>query len=488
MRIADENGIVTDKRKLMAWLALLLGAGFIVTSFASYSVSRDAIRQSIIANELPLTSKNVYLELQKDLMQPLLISSMMANHVSRNDWIAQSEKQSGQIGQFLREVRSSYGVATSFFIPAKSRVYYNAHGAARRLRPDAPGDAWYFRVRDMQTPYEINFDYDQDNHDLLTFFANYRVLDDKRNFIGVTGVGLTVETIKGLIDDYQKRYDRKVYFTNTHGSVILSGSDSGLAGKNIRELTGLEAGAVHAQVLRDGSFQYSRDDRLNFLSAWFIPELNWYLFVEKTDTEALLATRETFRANLIISLAVTALVLLLTHIVISRYQRRLEVMATTDSLTGLPNRRMFEMLIKIAISGAERRRESLAILLLDIDHFKSVNDRYGHLAGDSIIRDVGEISQRLLRDSDILCRWGGEEYAAILKGCDLDNARLLAEKFCTTIRRHDFRHGGEPITLTVSCGVAQYNANETPGQWFWRVDSALYAAKKTGRNRVCAAA
>ncbi|MDR2839604.1 MAG: sensor domain-containing diguanylate cyclase [Azonexus sp.] len=477
----------TDKNKLSIWLALLLGLGFIGTSLLSYVMYRDAIRESIIVNELPLTSKNVYLELQKDLLRPNLIASMMANDPLLQDLMRREDKNARQIASYLQEVKAHYAVTTSFFISEKSRIYYYADGILKKVSPNEPRDAWYFRVREMAAPYEMSLDPDLANRDAISIFANYRVLDNKGEFLGVAGVGLTEETIKQLIRDYEARYNRIVYFADADGKITLSGGDAGLDGKNIHDLTGRDVQAINLQVLREGVFRYGQDGRMHFLNTWLIPELNWYLVVEKTDEDALAATRETLYVNLAVSLAVMALVLLLTNMVINRYQKQLEEMATTDKLSGLPNRRSFDLIARQVMHGAQRTQEALAIMLLDIDHFKEVNDRYGHLAGDEIIREVANTVKGAMRHSDILSRWGGEEYVALFKGCDRENARLLAEKFRAAIATRQFTHDGQTITLTVSCGVAQYDGLETLEQWFARADRALYEAKQTGRNRVCVA-
>ncbi|MDR2838220.1 MAG: sensor domain-containing diguanylate cyclase [Azonexus sp.] len=481
-----------DKHRLIVSLALLLGIGFIGTSLASYFVSQNAIRESIIATELPLTSSHIYSEMQKDLIRPILISSMMAHDTFLCDWVTSGEKSPEQIEEYLQAVKSSNddkGGIVTFFGSEKSRLHYHSgRSILRKLNPDESRDAWYFRTRNLREPYEINFDPDFDNRGALTIFVNYRVLDKNGALIGVTGVGLTENTMQQLINDFQTRYQSHVYFTDAGGKVILSAKDSGMMGKNIREATGMDVRATHEQAQRDGVLRYKKDGRLHFLNVWFIPELNWYLFVEKMDDAALFATRETLYVNLAISLVVTVLVLLLTNMVIGRYQRRLEEMAATDTLSGLPNRRVFDLMAQQVIDGARRTGEPLSIMLLDIDHFKRINDRYGHLAGDETIRKIADTLKKMLRHSDILSRWGGEEYVVLFKGCELDYALILTEKFRAAIEARDFSYSGQHIALTVSCGVAQYDQKETLSQWFDRADHALYQAKQAGRNRVCVAA
>lgn len=478
------GGHTADKRKLIILLGLLLGAGFIVTTLVSYFVSRGSIRESIVVNELPLTSDNIYSEIQKDLVRPIFISSMMASDTFLRDWVLAGEKDLGKMGKYLKEVKTRYGLFTSFFVSERSHAYYYADGILKTVKQDEPRDLWYSRVRGMERPYEINVDPDLANRDALTIFVNYRVFDYSGNFIGATGVGLTVDAVRKLIGDYQQRYRRNIFFTDAGGNIVLLGSGAENAAKNIRDIPGLGGQAGRILAERRGTFQYQSGGRLHLLNVRFIPELNWFLFVEKAEDEALFEIRKTLYMNLAISLAVMIVVLMLTNLTINRYQRTLEKMATTDKLTGVANRQAFELIAERALRDAHRTRESLSVILIDIDHFKEINDRLGHLTGDAVIQAVAQAIQDMLRESDLVCRWGGEEFLVLLKSCDAASAQVLAEKFRAGVGALRFSHGGDSMGVTASFGIAQYNGSETMEQVFGRADQALYAAKRAGRDRV----
>ncbi len=477
-------GLLNDKRKLMTLLSLLLSTGFMLTSLVSYFVSKASIRESIVVNELPLTSDNIYSEIQKDLVRPIFIASMMASDTFVRDWVLHGEQGVGQMSNYLKEVKTRYGTFTSFFVSEKSRIYYYADGILKTVKQDEPRDAWYFRVRGLKTPYEINVDPDLANRDALTIFINYQVFDYGKNFIGATGVGLTVDAVRHLINDYQKRYGRNIYFVDGKGNFILYGNKSNNAGSNIRQTPGLDAIADAILKTHSGSFEYNHDNKAYLLNVRWIPELNWYLFVEKPEDAALFEIRKTLFVNIAICLLITGVVLLITNLTINRYQRKLEEMATSDKLTGLANRQAFEIIAEHALKETNRNSEPLSALLIDIDHFKHINDTHGHQAGDAVIHGVAQVAKACLRDSDSLCRWGGEEYLVLLKGCDLANARLLAEKLRQAIQEADFRHHDTPLQVTVSVGIAQYDGTENIDGLLARTDAALYASKEGGRNRI----
>lgn len=167
--------------------------------------------------------------------------------------------------------------------------------------------------------------------------------------------------------------------------------------------------------------------------------------------------------------------------------RELEEKNTQDALTGLKNRRFFDKKYLAEFRRSRRERSELSIVMLDIDHFKKVNDNYGHLAGDEVIRCVGRIiGDMLKRPSDAGCRYGGEEFALILPNTDTQGALQLAQRINERIEQTHITTDAGMIQITVSCGVytnvAELEMAQNAHVEF--ADQALYCAKQTGRNRV----
>ena len=159
----------------------------------------------------------------------------------------------------------------------------------------------------------------------------------------------------------------------------------------------------------------------------------------------------------------------------------LEQLAGTDRLTGLWNRRRMEEGSATLIALAGRRGDPLSLIFFDLDHFKRVNDVYGHATGDAVLVTVAEVVRGQLRASDFLARWGGEEFLVLAAGTRLDGAVALAEKIRTAIAATVFSGVG---SVTVSLGVAEYESGERLDGWIARGDEALYRAKEGGRNCV----
>jgi diguanylate cyclase (GGDEF)-like protein/hemerythrin-like metal-binding protein len=161
----------------------------------------------------------------------------------------------------------------------------------------------------------------------------------------------------------------------------------------------------------------------------------------------------------------------------------LERAAGTDRLTGLWNRRRFEEAAAMEISLARRRKGPVSLLLFDLDHFKRVNDTYGHATGDLVLVELVRNVREQLRESDALIRWGGEEFIVLTPATRLEGAMSLAEKIRVAVATHAFSQIGQ---MTVSIGVAEFTAGMNFDTWIHCADEALYQAKAEGRNRVLA--
>lgn len=164
--------------------------------------------------------------------------------------------------------------------------------------------------------------------------------------------------------------------------------------------------------------------------------------------------------------------------------RKMARLATTDSLTGLANRRAFFDRTDSARMLAARTRQPVALMMLDLDHFKSLNDRYGHAAGDDALCLFAATAQTTLREHDIMGRLGGEEFALLLPGTDLEGALQAAERLRLAVQGTPLPSAFEAYAMTVSIGVVAIEPHEHINAALARADHALYAAKNAGRNRV----
>lgn len=168
------------------------------------------------------------------------------------------------------------------------------------------------------------------------------------------------------------------------------------------------------------------------------------------------------------------------------YQDALQL-AQKDPLTGISNRSALDEVLHRELSHARRRNAHCAMLVLDIDHFKTVNDRYGHIIGDCALKAIAGMADNCKRDGDLLFRYGGEEFVILMRDTDRDGAQLLAERIRRCIAGNPFVCSGAELAMTVSIGVSMLADTDTPESLFARADQALYRAKHNGRNQVCLA-
>lgn len=165
----------------------------------------------------------------------------------------------------------------------------------------------------------------------------------------------------------------------------------------------------------------------------------------------------------------------------TRIEAQLQQLATTDSLTGLPNRRQFEANFALELERARRYHSGLALIMFDIDHFKNINDTYGHQVGDTVLSELSKLVAQELRVTDLLARWGGEEFLLLVLETGMEAACALAEKLRHTIEQHQFAAVPE---VTCSFGVTAYAVGDSSFDLLKRADDAMYLAKRKGRNRV----
>lgn len=165
------------------------------------------------------------------------------------------------------------------------------------------------------------------------------------------------------------------------------------------------------------------------------------------------------------------------------YQKALQA-AQMDSLTGINNRAAMDRSLEREVELSHRHDSSLSLLIIDIDHFKRVNDTHGHSAGDTVLKSMANCIKETMRTSDMLFRYGGEEFALLLSGTDIEGARQVGERIRNAVQTYPFVFDGKDLDMSVSIGVASLGRRDSASRLFDRADAALYQAKKGGRNQV----
>ena len=246
----------------------------------------------------------------------------------------------------------------------------------------------------------------------------------------------------------------------------------------MKNMRGEIIGAIQVLNKISGLFQKDDEDLLAALASQAAVALeNADLYTKLTELNLLLEQKVEERTVNLVS----------ANERLSVLNKELEQISITDSLTQTFNRRFFIERLRQEVKRVNRYGSSVSLLMIDIDHFKTVNDTHGHLAGDMVIGGVAGVIKERLRETDLLARYGGEEFALIATPMEKEGAKVLAERLRALVEETGFEHDGKRLSVTVSIGVSSWqpSTKEDFEDLIRRSDAALYRAKEQGRNRVC---
>ncbi len=469
---------LSDRFRILSSLSVVMLTAFIFISVVNYHVSRRYIREEIVNSALPLLRENILSEIHEDLMLPTQVASVMANDTFLRDWALGGEHNAEAVIQYLKKIHDEYGFFSTFFISHLSGTYYHHTGVFKKMNPDSPQDAWYYSFLESGLSMRLEVDSDELSPDSLTVFVNFCAYDQQDHALGVTGVGLRLESLAQLFASYQQLLGRTAYLVDTRGTVQVHPEQS-----KVRHATlaSLSSEGTAERVLRerikpvDVMYEGVEDD--GFLTARYIPEVDWFLVVQQTEDEAMTSARRNLLRTAVVGGMVTLAVLLVSLFTLRRFQAQLERQAVTDTLTGLPNRRSLEQKFTTLHSLLYRNGSSFSMAALDLNGFKDINDTYGHLTGDVLLQAFGRVVQSLLRASDTLSRWGGDEFILLISGSE-ETAALLIKRIRDRLAREPLaRVDGVDIFISTSCGLTEVRRNDTLDSAYVRADKAMYADK-----------
>ena len=317
-----------------------------------------------------------------------------------------------------------------------------------------------------------------------TVFINSLITDDSDKTLGVAGIGLSLKSIPKILNNYGNLYNRLIFFTDKNGRIIAQSSNSQINVENIHSIQ--EINQSFNDVLEEKSLELEINllaDKY-ILKSMHIPELDWWLFSLQNKSEAFSNVNKVLILSFVLNSSAILLTLFFISMSVRDYQKKIKYMATTDILTKIPNRYIFEYSVGKKISKHKRNPSQTTFLLIDIDHFKSINDSLGHLVGDETLIKSAATIKSIIREADEICRWGGEEFIILLNDCDVKQGFLLAEKIRKTFEKSVIALYPNGKPLTISIGVTELKNDDTLESLFHRVDLALYKAKSEGRNCV----
>lgn len=463
-------------------VGLLLGVS-VTGCVINYLKNVNDTQTQLLNTSLPLSVDNIYTEVQQRMIEPLLVSSLMAHDTFLRDWIMEGEKDVDSVARYLTQIQQKYDIFTTFLVSDKTKSYYHPRGIIDIINQQNSADKWYFDFKAQNEPYEINLDHNANLGDFLVMFINYKVMDYSDQMIGVTGVGVRLLNIEQMLGSFKSKYKYDVYFVDQTGEIMLYSKGLNKRG-NIHNIDGLRELQDAIKNGQKTQFEYHNKDGEYLLNTKYIEKLKLHLFVEINKKEYMDELKKTFYINLVISFLVTFLVTLIIAYTINLYQKQLVQLASEDVLTGLANRRKFNEVFEKVYKTYKKGTHSIVLLLIDIDDFKTINDTFGHLVGDETLVQIAKILRVHVRMSDMVARWGGEEFAILLSDVSKEHAHEIAQKICTSIREDETLKTLLQRSVTVSIGVGELSSLESEDGLIHKVDNALYEAKNAGKDQV----
>lgn len=480
--------IKTNPRgRLLVALVVILAIAFVGSSVLNYRLTRNAVHREILQTDLPLTMDNIYSELSAELVRPILVASSMALDTFLKDWVMDGEQDVARVQKYLLKISEKYDFFSAFFISSLTSNYYHFKGLHKQISPNDDHDVWYYRFIASGKEFDLDVDSDEAAGNILTIFINYRVVDSEGRLLGVTGVGVKVDSLATLVTSYLDTFKRKVYLADADGVIQVHENRTLIDSVNIADMEGLGdfADKILSRSVGYENSEYEIDGDRILLNVRYIEKMDWYLFVEHNETASLKTARMNFLRSMSIGLCATIFVILLTLATLDYYQRRVDELIDTDELTGLANRRKLEKQFVREVYHHSRDNRCFSLLLIDLDGFKEVNDVLGHVEGDSVLRTIAAEIKSVIRPTDTFARWGGDEFA-LLTASGIVDGMQMSERILASVVNIGWTDNGyddDPRRrVTASCGIAEFREGEELDALLQRADKALYKGKERGGN------
>ncbi|MGA2189558.1 MAG: diguanylate cyclase [Steroidobacteraceae bacterium] len=483
----DSQRYTASQIQITKW-SLVATATTLISGWALTQYLGDRYQHSVEAE----SSRDIDL-LGSLLDRETIVPEAVANAVARTPAVlgllTSRGVQDANLARSVLDLAIAASGAQYALVADASRSVVASSGARNGYGPDLPGDA--------SPKAGAQFAFDRATR-RLSYQASAPINAADGS---VAGEALLIRSLDALQVDLT-HFNRTCFLIDADGVVLMTNRPEmllrplwplpvGTRGALARQYGELGSRPILAQEMTDGTWTSGPDQR-EYVRRRFAARSQWSIVLAIPNSGIF--------ANRFLGIIVTLLMSIMTMIYLYGRERAirdhveteirlhlrglasgLQKKATTDPLTGVLNRFAFDEMLGREIADAKRHKTPISLLIYDIDHFKTVNDRHGHAVGDSILVEISRLVSTHLRLSDRLARWGGEEFVVLAPGCDRVAASQTAERLRALIFQTTFERVG---AVTASFGVAQYAHGDTADALFARADAALYRAKDCGRNRV----
>ena len=279
-----------------------------VVSLVNYKTTFSLVHNQIEKQSLPLALDNIYTDIQKQIIEPYLITSMMANDTFVKEWLL-SDGNPAKIEKYLLAIKSEYGLLSAILVHDKTKNYYTQNGFLETLHPDNRDNKWYFRFKDSSNDREINIDTNVKIDKSLIMFMNNKILDENKKLIGITSTGVKIASINRMLEMFKRKYHLEVYLFDDDANIILTQKNQ----KGVNTLDEIEEFKNHKETLlakESNMFQYQSANEKFIVNTKYIPEINLHILVKAKLSDFTGSINNTLYFSLFISIFTTIIVAL----------------------------------------------------------------------------------------------------------------------------------------------------------------------------------
>ncbi|MEM1402160.1 MAG: sensor domain-containing diguanylate cyclase [Pseudomonadota bacterium] len=459
------------QQRLTITLFLCLVLAVFVAAF--HAISNIVAEQSRLQQQ---ALSPVYKLVREELLRPLYIAETFATSVDFTTVMGEDNIDEVALLARLKKMEDDLGLV--FFVASeKKRKQYFSNGRTIEL---IEGDVWwYFEALESDKDFMADLGQVGDVH----LFFDVRMYSEQDEFVGYVGVGKRIQQFLETFDRYKARYGYDFLFVNERDEIILASIPNLVVmDAYIPALSSLgwfEEDTMVSESL-DGAL-IRREGQDYLVSELAIEELDWRLLLLSPLEARQAQITRSFATNTLTAVALVLLLAAMGFYLALVYKRNVERSTEIDPLSGLPNRkhvqRRFEQL--------RRNHQSLCAIMVDLDHFKDINDTHGHGVGDQVIRKVAIVLKKELRERDVIGRWGGEEFLMLIPAGTMELGKNIAERARQALRDLHIDGADGDVEVSASFGVAFGSAAaHSLSDLLSAADTALYEAKRSGRNQV----
>jgi len=412
-----------------------------------------------------------------EIIKPQHLSQFLANSPEMIQLLDQQEVDKDALVKHLAMLEQQYDLT---FFAASDNMMRQYFSSGENFALDDKIE-WYHRVKESGQKFAADLGKRDDVH----LYIDVAIENAQGKFLGFVGIGKSLKSFWQDFQGYKQKYGYDMIFVDKDHKILLS-SELGLMGYrqsviDIHQLDWyqeLQAHKTDDPAIESNIVNINDVDFL--VSEMSIESFGWTLLLLSPLEARQSDMTQDFMQNAALFLLILLSVLLVILVLFKRFRRGLEDNIHIDPLTQLANRSR----VQYQFEQIKKEQMGLGLILLDLDHFKQVNDTYGHNAGDEVLKHVAETLSLGIREADVVGRWGGEEFIMLLPGASLELAEGAAERVRRVLEQSEVMTDGTEITVTASFGVTYAKHYTALADLVATADKALYLAKESGRNQV----